>query len=490
MTSLPHGTTRLDILARTQAGPDRPFSRNFGRLFPENPLTRGELSHAMIVDCLDALADSMRADGPENGPADAGMTFFGQFVDHDITRDAASALGTRIDPATIANVRTPALDLDSVYGDGPSASPHLYGAGRASDFLMFGRRGNPLDFARTCAGKALIGDPRNDENIILAQIHGAFVCLHNILMTLAQEPGTAAREISEIGQAGLPAATWRDLVPPGLRTFEEVRRFARLHYQWIVWNEFLPAVVDQQSLSAADTGIFPADAPVMPIEFSGAAYRFGHATVQPQYRLRAGAAVRDLFQTAGFGARPFDANLQFDQFFQMRGAAPAQTSRPVAPRVAAPLFALPFIGDPVPLGDTGVVLDPARARKLPLRNLLRDRYTYQLASGQMVAGAMGLTPLAPPPALHAAGLTQTPLWYYVLQEAEAHGRGRLCGAGGAIVAAVFDNLLSRDPGTYRHAPGFAPWSGFDGEPTVLAGMLKFVETHRGNVAFADRLICG
>jgi len=72
------------------------------------------------------------------GHASAGMTFLGQFIDHDITLDATSALGMRIVPSTIPNVRTPSLDLDCVYGAGPEASPHLYGSGEAEHFLVFG----------------------------------------------------------------------------------------------------------------------------------------------------------------------------------------------------------------------------------------------------------------------------------------------------------------------------------------------------------------
>ncbi len=489
MTNLPHGLTRFDMLAVTNAAPRPPFRRTFGRLFEANPLVLGELSDAVFVKCLDDLSETMRQTEPEFGEADAGMPFFGQFIDHDITRDASSAIGTRMDPSTIANVRTPSLDLDSVYGDGPSASPHLYGPGKADHFLMFGRRKSPRDFARTDAGKALIGDPRNDENIILAQIHGAFSCLHNILMTKMLDDTSDAQAIAEIGRSGISDRRWQDMVPLSLQNFEEVRRFIRLHYQWIVWNEYLPALVDQDSLTAASTTPFAADVPVMPIEFSGACYRFGHATIQPAYRLRQSGPEHGLFQTKGFGPRSADSDLDFSAFFTMYGRKP-QKARPVSPGVAAPLYSLPFVKKGLELRDANMSIPIELARKLPLRSMLRDRYTYQLPSGQMVAKALGLDPLDPPPELHGSGLTRTPLWYYSLQEAALHGNGKLCGAGGRIVASVFENLLSADLTTYRHVPNFKPWSGFEGQPTILSGLLDFVETYRENVAFADKLISG
>jgi hypothetical protein len=103
-------------------------------------------------------------------------------VDHDVTFDATSEIGRAISPASVRNVRTPALDLDCVYGDGPEASPHLYSPDHYG-FLLFGNHQNPLDLPRNTQGTALIGDARNDENHIVSQLQGAFICLHNIVMT-------------------------------------------------------------------------------------------------------------------------------------------------------------------------------------------------------------------------------------------------------------------------------------------------------------------
>ena len=326
MTAMNHGLSRLDTLFKVcldEKGPNGPpLPRAFGRLLPANPVHLQNLGHDELIAIYDDLVEEMRAVINTDGPADAGMTFFGQFVDHDITLDATSALGKQIDPATIPNVRPPALDLDCVYGAGPEASPHLYGKDATGEHLLFGRDENPIDLARTCVGTALIGDPRNDENVIVSQIQGAFICLHNILMDKVEE-GDMADTVRDCAGMGVDSAAWDRYVPDNLRSFEQVRRFIRLHYQWIVWNELLPAFVDQACLDAAmGTDAFGADAAIMPVEFSGAAYRFGHATTQAKYRLRDGEPQLGLFATLGFGARPVEGNLEFDQYFAIHGSAP------------------------------------------------------------------------------------------------------------------------------------------------------------------------
>ncbi|MEM7711356.1 MAG: peroxidase family protein, partial [Pseudomonadota bacterium] len=441
MAGTHHGLTRLDQLMKTCLEGDgpaaEPLAQTLGRLMPANPVETQNIGDAGVIAALDALSQTMKATTNQDGPADAGMTFLGQFVDHDVTLDATSALGTRIDPSTILNIRTPALDLDCVYGAGPEASPHLYGSEEHGQehFLMFGRDDNPLDLARTCAGKALIGDPRNDENVIVAQVQGLFIQLHNILMGLVKEDGDKAADIKACAHDGIPKHVWHDHVKPAFHGFEEVRRFIRLHYQWIVWNELLPAFVDQACLNQAlAEDLFHADAPVMPVEFTGACYRFGHATTQAEYVLREGTAPTTLFGTMAFGARPESENLEMARFFSMSGAAAAQRARPVGTKLGGPLFMLPFVRDEIELAGIGLTLTLKQSQNLALRNMIRDRYTYQLASGQQVADKLKTDPVHVPQPLKDVGITKTPLWFYALQEAEQHGHGRLTGAGGGVVA--------------------------------------------------------
>lgn len=495
MSGRHHGLSRLDQLTKIclqGGGPSKPFAQTLGRLMPPNPVQIKNITHADVIQALHDLSETMRATHNEDGHADAGMTFLGQFVDHDVTLDATSALGTRIDPATIPNVRTPSLDLDCVYGAGPEASPHLYGAGEQDHMLMFGRHDNPLDLARTCAGKALIGDPRNDENVIVAQVQGIFIELHNILMSKRVEGGDAAKDIEACAHDGIAKQVWHDHVAPKLTNFEEVRRFIRLHYQWIVWNEMLPAFVDQARLDhAMQHHLFGWDAPVMPVEFTGACYRFGHATTQHEYALKHGEAAKGLFATVGFGPRPTDANMDMDLFFEMSGGNPVQKARPVGPGLGSPLFELPFVNSTIELAEIEHTMTVEQSRNLALRNMVRDRYTYQLASGQQAAARLGIDKhLHVPDVLKAKGITKTPLWFYALQEAKEHGGGKLTGVGGTIVAAVFANLLKRDSTTYLHIPHFKPWGGFGGQPSCMAGIVAYVEKHRGHIKDPKSLMCG
>jgi hypothetical protein len=490
-----HGLSRLDQLTKIclqGSGPAKPFPQTLGRLMPPNPVHIKNITHADVIAALHALSETMRATDNVDGPADAGMTFLGQFVDHDMTLDATSALGTRIDPATIPNVRTPSLDLDCVYGAGPEASPHLYGGGEQEQFLVFGRKDNPVDLARTCAGKALIGDPRNDENVIVAQVQGVFIELHNILMSKRAEDGDAAKDIKACAHDGIAKHVWHDHVSPKLANFEEVRRFIRLHYQWIVWNELLPAFVDQACLDAAmNHNPFGWDAPVMPVEFTGACYRFGHATTQAKYKLQAGQTAKGLFATVGFGPRPTDANLDMDLFFGMSSGGPVQKARPVGPKLGSPLFELFFVHNPIELAEIELTLTVEQSRNLALRNMVRDRYTYQLASGQQAAQTLGITKTVEvPKPLKDKGFKKTPLWFYALQEAEKHGHGKLTGVGGTIVATVMANLLKRDPTTHVHIPHFNPWGGFGGQPSCFAGILAYVAKHRGHIKSPEKLMCG
>src|SRR6185295_1276900 len=161
----------------TLSGHDDPGM--FGRMFP----TLGPL----VVDdvALEDLANAMKdldstSEAGENRKIPAGFTYLGQFVDHDITLDLTSFGEKEADPTAIENFRTPALDLDSIYGLGPDGSRQLY-ARNPEDFsgktpgpkLLLGKTISvPIggvtitprnDLPRNPEGFALIGDHRNDE---------------------------------------------------------------------------------------------------------------------------------------------------------------------------------------------------------------------------------------------------------------------------------------------------------------------------------------
>ena len=504
MSPTTHGLSSLDRLVRECL--DRtslmlePLPQTFGYLLPSsktgantgpNEVT-GSVTKAQIVDAFNELADNMFSNANLDGPADAGMTFFGQFVDHDITHDATSAIGSKIDPRSIRNVRTPALDLDCVYGDGPDATPHLYTTKpERKGTLLFGRADNANDLARNDLGTALIGDPRNDENIIVSQIQGAFIQLHNILMSGMVGGGQMATDIHACASMGVRTAVLTEAIPPADLDFEMVRRFVRLHYQYLVLHELLPAFVTQRCIDLALSGyVFGDDGAVMPVEFSGACYRFGHATVQANYVLQPGTDPVDLFKMTGFGRRTADSNIDMTLFF----GSGAQKARPVGTTMAETLMKLPdnVVAGTLKWGD--LVISEERAKKLNLRNMLRDRTALRCASGQQVARwltahvpSLGINEIAAPDILTNKGITKTPLWFYQLQEADAAG-GKLDGVGGTIVASVLVRLLRLDPESALHT-SFVPWSGF-GTSFTIRGLMDWISAHKGQIANPSELYSG
>src|SRR5437773_8850541 len=183
-----------------------------------------------ILDAKDNLAagpvklitdPSLSTNNPDNPSQNAGTTFFGQFLDHDITFDASSPLGLTADPQSTPNLRTPSVDLDPVYGGGPATHPQLYDdADQAKLKVGFGGRFE--DLPRDASGRAVIADPRNDDNLIVCGLHAAFLLFHNRVVDLVrqQQPGLS------------PAAA-----------FAAARQTVTWHHQWTILHEYLPLIV-------------------------------------------------------------------------------------------------------------------------------------------------------------------------------------------------------------------------------------------------------
>lgn len=432
--------------------------RRFCRLFPEGAQPDAE--------ALKALGLAMETEDAANTQPDssiaAGFTYFGQFVDHDINFDRTPlTVGGSADPGATINNRTPALDLDSVYGGGPGVRPDLYEADRATFRVGLcadsaDAAGNPItgqfrnDFVRV-ARKAVIGDPRNDENLALAQLHIAFLKFHNSFI----------REIKATFPA-LPAAT----------LFKRAREATIKHYQRMVLRDFLPKIIDPNAIEAVLSGghrIFkPQDHDHMPIEFSVAAFRLGHSMIRPKYEWNrvfhskpnalAPATLELLFeftQFSGsttpddspfFGAETLPSNWIVDwrMMFDVEGKPPPtgfkiNRARKLDTHLANALKKLPEF---LSMG----VADPALV-SLASRNLLRGRLV-KLPHGLAVADAIIAAGLphaklteaqlrgGPHGAkLEAVGLLKTPpLWYYILREGEMLNGERLGAVGSAIVA--------------------------------------------------------
>ena len=460
------------------------FEGRFGRMFRSlppaefRPAILEELAKAMTAEREEPPTPETERDAEESSVISAGITYLGQFIDHDLTFDPSSSLQKQNDPDALVDFRTPRFDLDSLYGRGPDDQPYLYAADGVR--MLLGRRltgsakdPHARDLPRThpAAGpkRAVIGDPRNDENVIVSQLHAVFLRFHNRVADL-------------LGNAD----------------FETVQRFVRWHYQWVVVHDFLPAIVQEETLHHVlphlRNGTSLAEdpprlrffhwrnEPFIPVEFSVAAYRFGHSMIRPQYRLNTTLPDRlDLFakkgpDLVGFREYPREFAIDWTLFFKMQakpkelGIERLQPAYKIDTSLVNPLALLPAIEAPV---------IPVLAH----RNLLRA-VRMGLPSGQAVARAMRVDPI-PDEHLRVgkataedAGtnveLTQissefghnAPLWLYLLAEAQQQFRTdetpiRLGPVGGRIVAEVLVGLLLGD----RHSflamnPEWRPFEDF------------------------------
>lgn len=422
------------------------FGRLFRRLEPTAPYTDADLQ---------AMADTMRDQPGPGGPAGwgspaapdaegdnpdipAAYTYFGQFIDHDITFDPASDLQKVNDPDALIDFRTPRFDLDSVYGSGPADEPFQYDQDQPGRFLVAANTVNEVDLPRNSQEIAVIGDPRNDENNIVSQIQLLFLKLHNRLLT----------EIVETDPAITPD-----------RRFEEAQRLVRWHYQWVVAHDYLRKVCGQplidelfkpnrQGIPRISLDHYRARTrPYMPVEFSVAAYRFGHSQVRAAYHLNErirdipifvpGDPVAPTADLRGGKNLPHDWSIQWELFVPLGPDAP-QPSRSIDAKLTPALFDLPRIPADHP-------------QSLAFLNLKRGQ-AVGLPSGQDVARYLGVDRVLDAREL---GVPEpTPLWLYLLKEAEltedesGNKARRLGPTGGTIVAEVLLGLLRGDPQSY------------------------------------------
>ena len=450
------------------------FEGRFGRMFRTLPAAEfaeadlKKLAAKMVARAEAGETSENKDDDEENQGISAGYTYLGQFIDHDLTFDPASSLQKQNDPEALEDFRTPRFDLDSVYGRGPNDQPYLY----ADDgrHMLLGRRlrgsqdpgARDLQRNRPATGRqrALIGDPRNDENVIISQLQSIMLRFHNSMI---------------------------DAMPSG-SSFAQIQNAVRWHYQWVVLDDFLPAIVgrdmvhsvlphlknkssiheDRPSLSFFHWQ----NIPFMPIEFSAAVYRFGHSMVRPIYRLnttlkkrnkiflpdRKNSPPQENKSLLGFRELPSNFAIDWRLFFKLGdnphfGARRLQKSYKIDTSLVNPLGHLPkAIGDKIP--------------SLAQRNLIRG-WRMGLPSGQTVARYMGIDPIedkdlrigkateddaADNPAIteisrRFAG--NAPLWYYILAEAQQAFEDnstpiRLGPVGGRIVTEVLVGLLLGD----------------------------------------------
>src|SRR5215472_7028044 len=411
----PHRTAARDhCLAPARAAGTVAAGGRYGRLFPElQPLViGGERLRAMGQ--AGGLCDGSNGCDDARAVA-AGWPIFAQYVAHDLTADR-SALTMRADVDGLRNFHSPRANLECLYGDGPSAQPYMYSHRDGAKLLLSGH-----DLPRNGEGIALVPDPRQDVNLPMSQLQVALARLHNRLVDRLREDGVPEQEL-----------------------FEEARRAATWHYQWIILNDLLPtAVGTERAARLLDEGprVFLKDgrAPYIPLEFADAAYRYGHSQVRGDMRINDTKTPVPLFpDLIGFRPVPLEWAIDWRLLFDVPGEPPAQRAKKIDGRLAGSLMGLPT-------EIVGTVDDPS-LRSLALRDLERGVGTG-LPSGESVARALGEEPLSP----GQTGLDgETPLWFYVLKEAEAHSGGEYLGPVGAtIVGEVLVGVIDHDPQAYR-----------------------------------------
>jgi hypothetical protein len=465
-------------LAATAAPPFR-----FSRVGPKGT--------ALPLPIARKLARAMVVGGGGTGSVPAGYTYLGQFVDHDLTMDRTDVmLGTDVSPTDLLQGRSPRLDLDSLYGAGP---------GNAESARFFEDDGLHLKVGTTIAAqnvpaqpghdlprvgkggpdarrRALIPDPRNDENLIVAQTHLAMLTFHNKVV---------------------------DKVPASLPTpqrFTRARKRVTLHYQWLLRHDYLPRIVQPSVLDdvwakgrkLVEPDARPTDVPTMPIEFSVAAFRLGHSMVRDSYNWNSKFPGTDgtldwMFLFSGLGGNLAGENRLLSSWiadwrrmydFPAAGkpalAAPSSgvnRAMRIDTRLVDPLAALP----PSTFGGDESV--PPMPRNLAFRNLVRGSMV-KLASGQQMvtrlkARGADVAPLTRAQILDGANgakldhltaaerdavATKTPLWFYILREAELNG-GRLSGVGARIVAETFHRAMEGSRFSIVRDPGWRPTLG-------------------------------
>ena len=476
--------TAADARARARdaaAVPDFRFSR------------LGPVGARLPVGLRRKVASAMSASGREPaGRIPAGYTYLGQFVDHDLTFDATTVMfGDDISVADLLQGRSPTLDLDSLYGAGPadpvsaefySDDRHLRIGTTVQVERLRARRGYDLaregDGTRRDPRRALIPDHRNDENLAVAQTHVAMIRFHNRVVD-GLDPSVPAR-----------------------RRFRVARGEVVKHYQWLLRHDYLPRICERSVVKDVfdngrkihEAGADPLSMPTMPVEFSVAAFRFGHSMIRAAYDWNAKFpdGSGDLFflfdfsgTSGGLGggplALPSNWIADWRRLYTFGGIGrsdlkPPPGERNLARRIdtrLAPLLAT------LPPGSFGGTFDDfgSRVADLAFRNLTRATM-LKLASGQQLAqllrdNGVPVTTLTRRQILGTGDgavldeltdaerdtfASATPLWFYVLREAELNG-GRLTGVGARIVAETFHRAMEGSRHSILREPDWRPTLG-------------------------------
>ena len=446
------------------------------------------------------------------------FTFVGQFIDHDLTMNAVDLFTDQTGP--VRNGASPRIDLDSVYGPrttGTGVVTIPTGDGATTGDLIFHHDGTfrmhhvdgttGFDLNRTemslpagpvphrpPAFTAHIFDGRNDENQLILQIHILLERVHNKLV-----------ESNALNTAGESKA----------EVIAAVRTEVVANWQTVVLQDYLPRVIEAGTLTDVLSQIRQVNfgnlkhKPLLDLA-SGAlvvqlphewtiGFRFGHSQLRPRYHLNGGdGASVALFDnlTANPGSDDLRGSVQLPAAHVIDWAEfypdvpddvldDDRKSLRIDGKVTPPVFNLPESAIPDTMKTVG---------NLPQRNLIRGRSIgvvsgeelydfYDSTDGGPAVPLTGpkLTPsdVAPDPLVHhlfthdldADGqpVFKTPLWYYIVKEAELQGGFRTLGAlGSRLVAEVVAGGIFYDTESVYFNPQYATMAAAGGTIDIAA----------------------
>jgi hypothetical protein len=442
-------------MGNTASGNDPAFSFKFSRLFqgPQQRLTPIEWGN--LYSGLIQLGLKMSCSGQPLLISDipAGYTYLGQFIAHEITYDNRPDLPMlEFNPQSL---RSPEIDLDSLYGPQPrNEKSRMYYEDNCPARLKVsptlsdenGKLPFPNDLPRDPTSKsAIIPDERNDENLALAQTHLAFIKFHNQVVNALRASGHSESDL-----------------------FDCARIQVIKHFQWIILHDFLRRVVAEDVLEdVLSNGCkhFNPQTPdelTMPLEFSAAAFRFGHSMVRNQYQWNIihaedlggrQALLGELFArtelNGGIGCSvdglERDWVIDWTRFYEFPNCSLPDNLCNKALRIDTYFedFSLANLRRPPP----GL---PKNENTIPVRNLLRG-FALGLPTGEEMAAFFEVkNPLTPEQVADGPYREilntpifygKTPLWYYILKEAELSEKSRLGPVGGRIVAETLYSII-------------------------------------------------
>jgi hypothetical protein len=452
-----HGGRVAGVLVPPLQVPD---TGTYVRLFPELPPFVADMDALIRLGMSGGPMDPDPAGTPtpkseQSGTVPAGFTYFGQFLDHNITFQADATFDLGNQPGATTNFRSGRISLEHVYGLGPETQAfEYYDQNAVGNFWIDPAR--PYDVARNAQGTPVIPDPRNDNTVITIQIHLAFQKFHNAVVALLAAQGVAEDQL-----------------------FATAHQLVVWHFQWLVANEWLPLVVEPSvyaDVRANGPRYYKRDGTSLPVEFTCAAYRL-HSLVLEDYQLN-DTTSGDLFGLR----RPFapltEAQvIDWSYFFDFGDGKLAYAKRFEA-KVSHTFLNMPGPIDS-PLEWPSNIPPTQALRSIAVRNLLRGN-AFGLPSGQAVAELLGQQPLTKDElGLTGSGLAEAPLWYYVLAEADLTAGGVTLGATGSrIVAEVLFGLLSDDPSSYVNVdPGWTPTLGARPGAFTMVDLLRVAGVH-------------